>query len=141
MPILKLKGTGFSPYRNSSKGTGFSPRGNAMSGRVEMSYFDDSETLENHRKKWKGMHKRGATFFILILGGLGLGGFVFIVTTCWDFFVRHEPMDTLSLVLNATTCSLSGLFWGAVHWHFSEKRYRAATKLQGLMNEESRKPS
>jgi len=41
-----------------------------------MSYFDDSETLQYHRKKWEGMHTLGAAFFILIVGGLGLGGFM-----------------------------------------------------------------
>jgi len=106
-----------------------------------MSYFDDSETLQYHRKKWEGMHTLGAAFFILIVGGLGLGGFMFIVTTCWDVLVQHEHLDTLLLGLNITIYFVNGLFWGAVTWHFSEKRYRAATKLQGSMNEGSRKPS
>ncbi len=33
-----------------------------------MSYFDDTESLEWHRHKWEKMHKRGAAFFVLLIG-------------------------------------------------------------------------
>ena len=112
-----------------------------MSGRVEMSYFDDPETLENHRKTWEGVHKRGVAFFILIVGGLGLGGFAFIVTTCWDVFVQREQTGALLLAASALFWCLDGLCWGAVVWHFGEKRYRAARKVQGSTNGDPWNPS
>ncbi len=91
-----------------------------------MSYFDDPESLEWHRQKWEKMHKRGAAFFILLVGVPIYGILPFILITCWDVFVEHEQMDAFVLAFYALFWLLDGLFWGAVHWYVSEKRYMRA---------------
>ncbi len=95
-----------------------------------MSYFDDSESLEWHRQKWEKMHKRGAAFFVLLAGVPVYGALPFILITCWDILVDHEQMDPFFFALGALFWLLHGLFWGAVHWHLSEKRYMRATKQE-----------
>jgi hypothetical protein len=97
-----------------------------MSGGGQMSYFDDSESLERHRQKWEKMHKRGAAFFILLVGVPIYGFLPFIVITYLDTFVRHEQFDSFYYAVYALFWILDGLFWGAVIWHVSEKRYMRA---------------
>lgn len=96
-----------------------------------MSYFDDAESLQWHRQKWEKMHKRGAAFFVLVVGALGYGVLPFVVVTGWDAFVEHQQMDAFVLALDALFWILGGLFWGALTWHFGESRYLRATKQQG----------
>jgi hypothetical protein len=97
-----------------------------------MSYFDDSESLQWHRKNWEKFHKRGAAFFILVAGVLVCGALPFVLITCWDALVGHEQMDALGVALSALFCLLDGIFWGAVTWYFRESRYLRATKQQNL---------
>jgi hypothetical protein len=40
----------------------------------------------------------------------------------------------LFFALYALFWFLAGLFWGAVHWHLSEKRYARATKKEDTTN-------
>jgi len=111
---------------------GFNPRGNATSGGLEMSYFDDSGSLQKHRQSWERMHKRGAAFFVLVIGALGCGVLPFVLITCWDALVEHEQMDAYVVALQALFWLLDGIFWGSVTWHFGESRYLRATKQQKL---------
>jgi hypothetical protein len=105
-----------------------------MSGGGQMSYFDDTESLEWHRHKWEKMHKRGAAFFVLLIGVPVFGALPFILITCWDVLVQHEQMDALFFAFYALFWLLDGLFWGAVTWHVSEKRYMRAKKQEDSVN-------
>jgi len=95
-----------------------------------MSYFDDTESLEGHRHKWEKMHKRGAAFFVLLIGVPVFGALPFILITCWDVLVQHEQTDAFVFAFYALFWLLDGLFGGAVTWHVSEKRHIRAKKLE-----------
>ncbi|MDR3726194.1 MAG: hypothetical protein P4K86_04035 [Terracidiphilus sp.] len=97
-------------------------------------YWDDFETLQRHRQRWEKMHTRGAAFFVLLVGALGFGVLPLIVITCWDVLVEHEQMDAFVFALSALFWLLDGLFWGAVMWHVSEKRYMRAKMQQDSIN-------
>ncbi len=96
-----------------------------------MSYFDDSESLSWHRQKWEKMHRRGPIFFVFLMGALGFGALQLVVVCLWDVFVEHEQMDAFALAFYALTSFLDGLFWGAVIWYVSERRYARAKKEEG----------
>lgn len=93
-------------------------------------YFDDLESLQRHRRSWEKMHRRGAVFFVLLVGALGFGVLPFILITCWDVLVNHEQVGAFVFTFFALFWLLDGIFWGAVIWHFSEKRYARAMKQE-----------
>jgi len=101
-----------------------------MSGGGQMSYFDDTESLEWHRDKWEKMHQLGAALFVLLIGVPVFGALPFVLITCWDVLVQHEHIDAFVFALSALFWILDGLFWGAVTWHVSEKRYMRARKQE-----------
>ena len=105
-----------------------------VSGFDDFDYFDDFESLDKHRQNWEKMHKRGAAYYVLVIGVLAIGTFTFIISTCFDVFVQHELLSPFLLIFRALLCSLNGLFWGAVTWHFSERRYFRAIEQQDLKN-------
>ena len=96
----------------------------------DWNYFDDFETLQRHRRLWEKMHRRGAAFFVLLIGVPVFGALPFILITCWDILVKHEQMDAFFFAFYALFWLLDGLFWGAVTWHVSEKRYMRAKKQE-----------
>jgi hypothetical protein len=97
---------------------------------MDMSYFDDPESLQWHRKAWERTHRRGAAFFILVIGALICGVIPGVLITCWDVLVGHEQMGVFVFALSALCGLLNGVFWGTVTWHFGESRYLRATKQQ-----------
>jgi hypothetical protein len=99
-----------------------------------MSYFDDPESLQWHRKSWEKFHKRGSVFYILVMGALVYGALPFVIISFWEGVVRHEQMDAVGVELSALFWVLDGIFWGAITWHFGESRYLRATKQQNLTN-------
>ena len=96
-----------------------------------MSYFDDPESLQRHRQSWEKMHKRGAAFYVLVVGVSEYGVLPFVLITGWDVLVGHKQMDAYVIALYALFWGLDGIFWGTVTWHFGESRYLRATKQHG----------
>jgi len=97
---------------------------------MDMSYFDDPESLQWHRKSWEKFHKRGAAFYILVVGVLLEGVLPFVLITGWDVLIRHEQIDPVVAALCVLFWLLNGTFWGAVTWYFGEGRYLRAMKQQ-----------
>ena len=98
---------------------------------MDKSYFDDPESLKWHRKVWEKTHKRGAAYYILVVGALVYGALPFVLCTGWDAIVGHEQMHAFVVALYALFWLMNGIFWGAVSWHFGESRYLRATKQEG----------
>ena len=83
--------------------------------------------FEKHRQAWEKLRQRGKVSFILYKGVLLWGGLMFVLTTCTNVFIRHDPLNRLPmfLVIDALIWCLFGSIWGIWMWHRCEKRFGA----------------
>lgn len=80
---------------------------------------------------WATTRKNGKWHFVLVRGVLGFGLPVFLGTSCVPV-LRHRVQPTLQyFVPQILIFALSGILFGILIWHFSERQFRKQGEDQG----------
>jgi hypothetical protein len=82
-----------------------------------------SAIRSRQRQKWEKKRGRSKRFFILYRGVLRWGGFMFILTTLTNHFIRHQKLGWFPEVNLLIGCMVSGYIWGLWIWILNEKRF------------------
>ncbi len=77
------------------------------------------------RQRWQKVKARGKKNFILRVGVLGWGGFMFVLMTVM-FLIRKPPFPRqaidyiFEIAINLLVWPIAGYFWGTSMWRFYE---------------------
>ena len=82
------------------------------------------------RQAWEKMRQQGKRSYILRRGVLRWGGFMFVLTTCTDIFVRHFPPHLRLMVVGLIVWPLTGYAWGLAMWIMHERFFFGWPKKQ-----------
>jgi uncharacterized BrkB/YihY/UPF0761 family membrane protein len=79
-------------------------------------------------ERWKISRAQGRWRFMLVSGVLTYGLIMFVAMT---FFVNGPArLTVVSVLVAAATWSVGGLVFGALVWHFSERRYKRLSSIE-----------
>lgn len=74
------------------------------------------------KRRWGRIRRRGAIHFILVDGGLKLGGSLFLVVTALGVLTYRAP-TLKELVGEGLACLVGGLVGGVMLWVLCEMQY------------------
>ena len=77
--------------------------------------------MAKKRQAWEMIRRQGKRSFILRRGVLRWGGFMFLLTTCTDIFVRHFPPHLRLMAVGLIVWPLAGYAWGSAMWMMNER--------------------
>ena len=86
--------------------------------------------LLKKRQAWEKTRLHGKRSYILRRGVLRWGGFMFLLTTCTDIFVRHFPPHWRLMVVGLIVWPLTGYAWGMAMWIMNKRFFFGWRKKQ-----------
>ncbi len=83
-------------------------------------------------RRWEKMRKFGKWKYIFLIGTLGYGGIMFVVSLLVNGFYLSlkDDMRAILLVVNFILWGLGGTLFGFLTWWFNERAYKKAMKMK-----------
>ncbi len=74
--------------------------------------------------KWNNIRAKGSFRFIVVNGGLGFGGTLFVLIFLVGSLIFGRRITTGDVIAGAVPCLIAGLIFGLSIWLINEMRYR-----------------